>query len=213
MRISIVLALSAVFVFSFCDTAIAKGSEIGQSLINPASPMYFLKSVEEILEVKFVTNNKDQGLKQIDLAKRRLEEVKSLIMIDRGDLVSPTLEKYWSSLSKFLNYTTFIDDRLKYEVLDQVGKHIILLEDSYYRTDNQKARISIRAVLSKVPSWNLQFIEKLNNFQKTQLSAKIKSNQNLICDFLSKEASSSALNQTERAVLLERGQKCFKISQ
>lgn len=209
MRITIVLALTlfGLGLLGFCNTALAKENDIGYSKIHPASPLYFLKSVREILELKF--SKPDQiGLKYFEFAQRRIREVKSLISVNRPDLIPPTLEKYSANLNKTLGPFNFQDEALSNEVINNVGMHIVKLEEIYHQTQNPKAKIALRLAIYRISLWNEQLLERLNSKAKDVLSLKINDNQTFICNFLSKEASSSALNQTERVVLIERAQKC-----
>ena len=211
MRFTIVLTLAAFFVFSSGQVVLANEDQIGQSRIHPASPFYFLKSVREILELKFAGTTNVKSLRYLEFSTRRIREVKSLMSVNRPDLIPPTLEKYSSSLEKVLGLINFRDEVLGPQVIDKVGKHVLILEGLFNQTENQKAKIAIRLAIYRISRWNEQLLGRLVSEDKVRLSPEIAKNQAFICNFLSKEASSSALNDTEKAVLTQRAQKCLQI--
>ncbi|TSC88037.1 MAG: Uncharacterized protein G01um10147_268 [Microgenomates group bacterium Gr01-1014_7] len=211
MRFTIVLTLAAFFVFSSGQVVLANEDQIGQSRIHPASPFYFLKSVREILELKFAGTTNVKSLRYLEFSTRRIREVKSLMSVNRPDLIPPTLEKYSSSLEKVLGLINFRDEVLGPQVIDKVGKHVLILEGLFNQTENQKAKIAIRLAIYRISRWNEQLLGRLVSEDKVRLSPEITKNQAFICNFLSKEASSSALNDTEKAVLTQRAQKCLQI--
>lgn len=205
------LTLAAFFVFSSGQVVLANEDQIGQSRIHPASPFYFLKSVREILELKFAGTTNVKSLRYLEFSTRRIREVKSLMSVNRPDLIPPTLEKYSSSLEKVLGLINFRDEVLGPQVIDKVGKHVLILEGLFNQTENQKAKIAIRLAIYRISRWNEQLLGRLVSEDKVRLSPEITKNQAFICNFLSKEASSSALNDTEKAVLTQRAQKCLQI--
>lgn len=184
--------------------------DIGYSVIHPASPLYFLKSAKEILELKFAKESQEKGLKYLEFAERRIREAKSLINVNRADLIPPVLERYWSNLNKTLGLLNFKDQPFSSQVIEKIKQHIMVLETLQKQTENQKAKIAIRTAVYRLSGWQAKLLERLTPEIKAQLSLEIAENNSLICNFLSKESSSSALNQTEKAVLLARAQKCLK---
>lgn len=188
----------------------AQTEDIAPSKVHPASPLYFLKSAKEILELKFAKESQEKGFKYLEFAERRIREVKSLINVNRADLIPSVLERYWSNLNKTLGLLNFKDQALSSQVIEKIKQHIVALETLQKQTENQKAKIAIRTVIYRLSGWQAKFLERLAPEIKAQLSLKIAENNSLICNFLSKEASTAALNQTEKAVLLARAQKCLK---
>lgn len=208
MAIALSMILASLFMI---HPAYAQVDTIGQSQISPASPLYFLKSFKEILELKFAKSSQEKGLRYFEFATRRIKEVKSLINVNRADLIPPVMEKYWSSLNKVLSFIDFKDETLVSKLIDKVANHIIVLDDLETQTDNPKAKIAIRAAVYKILNWNQSVLERIDSQSKANLLSKITDNYKLICNFLSKEASKSALNQTEKATLSERVRKCLEI--
>ncbi len=181
-----------------------------QPTLSPASPFYFLKSAEEVLELKFAKTSQEKGHKYFELAARRISEVESLINVNRSDLIPPVLERYWFNLSRALGLLNLRDDSLASQITGEIRQQIVMLEDLQNQIDNRKAKIAIRTAVYRIFSWNNSLSERLTPQAKTQLSLRTGENNNLICSFLSKEASSSALNQTEQYVLSIRAEDCFK---
>lgn len=210
MRIATVLVLFMFFVFYAYSVALAGQDEIGQSRIHPASPFYFLKSIREIFEIKFSGTSQIKGLRYLEFSTRRIREVKTLAGLNRPDLIPSTLEKYWLSMEKLLGLISFKDEVLANQVLGQIRKQLTVLEYLYPQTENQKAKIAIRLAIYRISLWNEKLLERLEPKDKIRLFPEITKNQAFVCDFLSKEASGSALNDTEEAVLLERAQICLQ---
>lgn len=208
-ELRIMMFVSTMILSSLFITAPAHAqAEISTSQITPASPFYFFESVKEALELKFAESVQDKGLKYFKFAQQRIIEAKQLVKENRTDLIPPLLERYYSNLNKVLGLGN--DKALGPYLVDEVGKNAIALNQLEDQTENPKAKMSIRALIYRILIWTEDFYQRLNPDQKNNLLAKTKANQAIICDFLSKEASSSALNQTEKAVLLERVQKCLK---
>lgn len=185
MRITIVLALTLfwmVFLGS-CNTLYAT-EDIGESRISPASPIYFLKTIRESIELKFAATPRVKMIRELEFATRRLREVKSLIPTDHQDLIEPTLERYWYHLQN-------LPEKLELETL---AIHLETLERVYNQVSNTRAKMAMRAA-----------INRLVNRADLPRSAKLPA-----CTFLINEASSSSLTEVEKAILLERAQKCFK---
>lgn len=204
------LALFFILTALFFSIPVYASEDIGYSTIHPASPLYFLKSSKEILELKFAKESQEKGLKYLEFAERRIREAKSLINVNRADLIPPVLERYWSNLNKTLGLLNFKDQPFSSQVIEKIKQHIMVLETLQKQTENQKAKIAIGTVIYRLSGWQAKLLERLTPEIKTQLSLEIAENNSLICNFLSKESSSSALNQTEKAVLLARAQKCLK---
>lgn len=205
------LALFFILIALFFSIPVyAQSNDIGYSTIHPASPLYFLKSSKEILELKFAKESQEKGLRYLEFAERRIREAKSLINVNRADLIPSVLERYWSNLNKTLGLLNFKDQPFSSQVIEKIKQHIMALETLQKQTENQKAKIAIRTVIYKLSGWQAKLLERLTPEIKAQLSLKIAENNSLICNFLSKEASNSALNQTEKTVILARAQKCLK---
>ncbi|MBI2018160.1 hypothetical protein HYS96_00460 [Candidatus Daviesbacteria bacterium] len=197
MRITIVplaFFLSAVIFLASCNSALAYENDIGQSQINPASPLYFLKAVRESLEMHFAQTTNIKLIRSLEFATRRLREVKSLIPGNRQDLIEPTLDRYWVLVAslpvpKDLKTASFFAK----EISNNLVIHIQTLEKVYPQISNPRAKMAVRNVLNR-----------LTDRQDIPSDARAP-----VCDFFAKEATSSALNDVEKLVLTSRAQKCY----
>ena len=213
MRISLIVistALLGTIFLGLCGSALAQGSvpEIGKSLIHPAHPLYFLKAVREALELRFANTTQAKAARYLEFAQRRVREVKSLAEVGRPDLIAPTLEHYFANLQKVLGLADLKTESKVEGVADIVDSHAQNLAKIYSNIDHQAARRSIRTTIFRVWEWNNLFKEKLDPKLQAMLEDKLSGTKAKVCHFLAKEASSSALNEVEREVLLARVQKC-----
>lgn len=180
MRIFLVLIIFISWFFT--NPVFAEENDIGISKITPDSIFYFLKTVREDVELRLAFTPHVKLVRQLEFATRRLRETKSLVGTHE-DLVQPTMERYWYHLSKVpvVDSATLIT-------------HLKVLQNLYGRLTNTQAKLSIRSTINKI-----------SNRLDLPTFAKIQ-----ICSFLQKEATSSALNQTEKAIFWERARDCFK---
>lgn len=184
--------------------------DIGQSKIYPTHPLYFLKSFREILELKFAPTSEIKAVRYLEFSQRRIREVKALVEARRADLIAPTLEHYLFNLQKVLGLMDLKNEAKAKQVADTVYMHLQYLEDIYAKIDHEAARRAIRTTLFKLSEWNRQFQERLDPKFQEMFFGSLRQSQSKICNFLQKEASSSALNEVEKAVLSERVQKCYQ---
>lgn len=195
MRITIlplVFLLSAIIFLTSCNVY-AQDNDIGYSQLHPAHPLYFLKSIREEFEKYFAKVPKVKFMRSLEFATRRLREVKSLITVERQDLVEPNLERYWFYISS-LPDKDLEDNELRETIEDTLVIHIKTLTKIYPQLSNLRAKMSIRSVLNRLT-------------QRADLPDYAKLS---VCEFLAIEATSSAqLNEAERAILKERSQTCF----
>lgn len=184
---------------------VAKQVYLGKSLIHPAHPLYFLKKVREILELKFAPSQEIQAIRYLEFAQRRIREARSLKEAKRADLLAPTLEHYIFNLHKALDLTDLKNEAKVRQLTEIVSIHVRILDHLYPQTEDQAAQRSIRTTLFKLTQWNQKFQERLSPEFKQFTSNET---QSLICDFLAKEAQNSSLNEVEREVLKERADRC-----
>ncbi|MFH1536265.1 MAG: DUF5667 domain-containing protein [Patescibacteria group bacterium] len=166
--------------------------DIGSSRINPSSPLYFLKGVREILELKFAGTTKVRALRQLEFATRRIREVKSLGNTSRQDLIEPTLERYAWHLQELKGIVHPKDIAMVNKVNEQITFQLNALQEVFKVASDPKAKRSIRLAVFRI-------------------SEKFAASRPAACNFLSKEASSSALNEVEKVVLKERTDKCYNL--
>lgn len=185
--------LSVLIFLGSCNTAYAL-EEIGQSRIHPAHPLYFLKTIRENLELKFAGTPRTILLRKLEFATRRLREVKSLIAVGNFELIIPTLGKY-SSIIGSLPDRGIEDQKLVSIIETNLSNHLEVLQLIYSQTEDKKAKMSIRAAINRI----------------TLRSDLTPATRFLGCEFLSKEASSSALNDVEKEIILQRARKCREL--
>lgn len=230
MRISIVLAvlaLSATIFASHCDFAYAQTSttsadvnledlgtldesgaiDIGESLIHPASPLYFLKAIREKIEMAIASSNEAKAITEVEFAQRRLRELRALVKVKRQDLIPPVLERYKQYIKEAGDYASR-DEDLSVRVGDAVSRHLDVLQRVYDAVGNPQAKVSIRAAIERAEEHNRMLLEKLDLVSQQELIRKVALRQALACKFMMREASSSALNDTERAFMKDRVSKC-----
>lgn len=194
MRITIILAISALYAgifLSSANLAYAQTTDIGQSKIHPAHPLYFLKTVREILELKFAATQRIKMIRQLEIATRRLREVKSLTLVNRQDLIEQNLERYWYHIQS-LPVKISNDKELEKKIVHNLAIHLETLKTIDDQVSNPRAKMAIRATVNRIT-------------QRAGLPKNVKFSA---CAFLTKEASSPALNEVEKAVLLDRAAKC-----
>lgn len=195
MRITIILAVlvfSAGIFLGSCGAVFAKEDDIGSSQIHPASPLYFLKAIRENLENVLAQTPRVKLIRSLEFGTRRLREVKTLVNINREDFIPSTLEKYWFHI-KSIPDTQLTDKDFELEVKNSLAVHLKELEKVYEKLSDSRAKMFTRSTINKI-------IQRADIPEYARTPA---------CYFLQKEASQSALNETEKAVLKERVENCF----
>lgn len=206
MRLFFFLSLFLVIIFpasvyaqseaSFSASYSAKmsptGNDIGVSKITPASPFYFLKTIRENLEMKLALTPHVKLIRQLEFATRRLRETKSLVGKSE-DLIQPTLERYWSYINS-LPDKDLKDEEVVLRIKESLTVHLEVLQNIYNKLTNPKAKLAVRSIINRITKRS-----------DLPIFAKIPA-----CHFLQKQATSSAIVESERAILLERAQNCFK---
>lgn len=171
----------------------ALDNDIGYSKIHPASPLYFLKGVREVLELKFAGTTRIKMLRQLEFATRRLREARTLIRDHNEELVPATLERYIAQFNELTDQHAQ-NDEVGIRIKESLAVHLNVLEQIYSQTSSLKSKMFIRSSLNRL-------IQRADVANPSKVP---------ICQLFANEASSSALNQTEQTVLSERVEKCFK---
>ncbi len=190
--------LITILAFTFCINSVyAQENDIGQSKIYPTHPLYFLKSVKEILELKFAPTSEIKALRYLEFSQRRIKEVRSLVEAKRADLIAPTLERYIFNLQKVMGLMDFKDEVKVRQLAEIISIHVQALDHLYSQIESEPGKRAVRTTMFK--------LSELDNPPKN-----LSKFQGRICDFLVKEASGSALNEVEIVVLKERATLCFQ---
>ncbi len=169
----------------------ASDVDFGSSRIHPASPLYFLKTIREKIELGLAQTPRVKMIRQLEFATRRLRETNSLISVGREDLVGETLIRYWSHIDS-LPDKDLEDADLAQRIAENLKIDLQFLERSYPNLQDSRAQLAFRSLVNKI-------------VQRRDVPKDARAGG---CSFLATEASSSALNTTERAVLAQRADKC-----
>ncbi|MBI2019457.1 hypothetical protein HYS95_02170 [Candidatus Daviesbacteria bacterium] len=188
--------------------AFAQTSVIGQSRINPSSPFYFLKAVRETVELKFADTSQERGVLQLEFAGRRMREVNSLVSTNRQDLIEPALIRYFGHLEKVKGLVNLKDKAIAKQIIDEVSMHMSVMENIYPQVSNPRARMSIKSTVFRLTRWDQELAERLILLNSPFVD-QVRISKLSGCNFLSREASSSALNAVEKGVLSDRANECF----
>lgn len=188
----------------------AQTDMIGRSQITPASPLYFLKAVREIIELKVAGTARVKSLRELEFATRRIREANSLVETAHEDLIEPTLSRYTVQLRKLNSLASLSDEIVAAQTVESVVLHMSVLQEIYPKVIEPRAKMSIRTAIFKLSEWEQDLISKLSRIFKSHLVEKVLPAKLSGCNFLVKEASSSALNEVEKTVLIKRGVDCYK---
>lgn len=183
----------------------AQDINYGQSKINPSSPLYFLKATREVLELKLAGTTHIKALRQFEFSIRRIREVNSLAGSPRQDLIEPTLVRYLFHLGEYLNILNLKDAFIAEQAVTQVSRQMNVLQTIYYQVSDPRAQMAIRTTVYRLTQHDQALIKRFNELL---IPNQIMDTKIAGCQFLSREASVSALNEVERTVLSERAQKC-----
>ncbi len=194
------------------NTALAHNFELGKSRISPASPFYFLKSVREVLEIKFAGTTHIRALYKLEFANRRIREVNSLVETPQEDLIQPTLERYWSLMQELKGITSLNDQDMAKRVSGGAVSQMSDLQENYSKASDPTAKRSIRTHIHRLSEWEQELIDKLDLIKPPMpaLTEEIAVSKMSACNFLSQEASAAALNEVEKVVLANRAGNCLE---
>lgn len=209
-KFKFILFLSLITYHLSLAPAFAQTPERIQVGLAPDSPFYFLKSVREILELKFAGTTRIRALRELEFTTRRIREVSSLVNTSREDLISPTLERYLAVLNDLSGIANTKDKDLATKVSEEVVWQMTVLQEILPQVTDLAAKRSIRATIYRVTQWEQSYSTKLSLDKQPDLAQKMVDSKLSGCNLLAKEASSSALNQVERVVWAERAKICLE---
>lgn len=184
--------LTTIFFLSSCNSAFALEENVGIAKIDSSSPIFFLKTIKEEIELKFALTPRTKILRQLEYTTRRLRESKALVGSKNEDLIQASLERYGVSFNQVLTFRPR-DEDLTLLINHVIGVHVKEFINMYERLNSAKAKRGIRAAINRL----------MVGSDVTGAA------RDLGCNFLLKEASSSALTQSEQVIFLKRGQACF----
>lgn len=187
----------------------AQADIIPSARISPASPLYFLISAWETFELKWAKTADLKVDLYLKFSNHRLQEVKSL-GIYRQDLIQPTLEKDWAHLEQLLGLANLKDEKIAGKTVEVSILHMSLLNNLYPQLSNPSALRSVRTTIYRLSQWDDKLISKLKILGEESSAQTVLTSNLLGCQFLEKEASSSALNEIEKSLFTDRATDCFK---
>lgn len=200
MRIIIIVAF-----YLFLLTTPAFAQNVGSSRLSPDNPLYFLKAIRESLEIQFAGTEKVRVLKRLEFAQRRLREVNSLAASHREDLVAPNIEKFLLEI----NLVRPVKDvSMNPTVSNSLGHYMEVLVAIHDSLTDPRAKLAIRSAIYRLMDFNYTYYTNMQPIVANKIFPPQESKFKRGCDLLTKEASSSALNESERQILKERGEKC-----
>ena len=223
MRISIVLAviISSAFLFSSCAGSVFAqddlvgsaidpgGVEIGKSLIHPATPFYFLKTIRENVESLLNNSQEAKVIREVEFSYRRLREIRSLIDKNRHDLVPSALENYQKHIENAKNEAASSEE-LQLKIGEALARQIDVLQRVYDQVQNPKAKEAIFSTLQRSQDHTHELLQKLTSNYKKQLIQFSAPRLAFSCKFLTREASSSALSPEQKKNIRGEIELCQK---
>lgn len=219
--ILVILTFSFVFL-SGCNLALAQTQEdltegltlndagavdIGESLIHPASPLFFLKALREKIEFALAGSTEVKAQRQLEFSQRRLREINALVKKNRQDLMDSTLERYKFHLSEAQNLSNSRED-LTAKVGEATARHLDVLQRVYDQVGNPRAKQAIRAAVERNEEHIRKLLQKLSLVEQQKLIRQTAKRQAMACIFLEREASGSGINDTERQYLGQKVKDC-----
>lgn len=195
----------------FSDLKIDPGTlDVGDSLISPASPLYFLKAWRERIEIFMSEDRVVTAHRKLEFSVRRLREVKSLTEQKREDLIESTLERYRKHIDEIRNLIGKNED-FQMNFGKSIARHLYVLQILYYDTNDLNAKRAIRASMQQLERFNRDIIERMEDKDlKEQLIDSIALRQIAACQFLDLESSNAGLNESEREHLRDYVTGCQK---
>ncbi len=168
-------------------------NNIGVSKIMPGSYLYFLKGIREYFEMKFAGTSNVRLIRTLEFATRRLREVKALNLNNHEDLIPATLERYFSYIRE-LPEKGYEKTEISIRIKEGMVVHLETLENLYPNLSSPRAKLAVRSIINRLT-------------QRVDIApfAKIPA-----CNFLAKEATSSAINESEKEILQQRAIICLQ---
>ncbi len=187
--------------------------DIGQSLIAPDSPLYFLKSIRESIEMKLTSSTQALVLRNLEFATRRLREVNTLIDKKRQDLIPSSLERYYFYIQEAGSKADRSTEDLEITVGLQVARQLEVLQRDYDQVGDARAKIAIRTAILRLQDFYPEFLAKLDLATQQKLINQVAERLAFTCNFLTREATASGLNDSEKVKLQDEVGKCRSLGE
>lgn len=191
MRSNLPLALMIFLIFFLGSASVIYVFSTPQ--ISPSSPLYFLQTIKEGLEMKVAFSMQSKAAKQLEFATRRVKETENLVG-EEEDRIQTVMERYWNNFQTSLNFNKSAKDKLT-QINQTIESNLNDLDKIYPALSSEKAKRGVRATVSR-----LAFSPDIDlNIRHTG------------CNILQKQASDSALTQSEKAIFEIRVKDCFEL--
>lgn len=152
----------------------------------PGNPFYFLKKWKERLELGFAITSEKKAAKRIEIATRRLAEVKVLSEKD-SELAQQWLEQYQEELEKLSQEMEQLPEGKVDWLLEHVGqmtlKHQAVLLRVYEKAP-ESAKKGLENALEKSLKGHQQAVESISRENQNQAAEKIQKEQEKILRFM-----------------------------
>lgn len=183
--------------------------DVGDSLVSPSSPLYFLKALREKVELYFSPNEMVKSQRELEFAVRRLREVKTLIEENRQDLIEVTLQKYRNHLDQ-VNHVGGGTEGLRVDLGSSAARHMYVLQSLYYNISDENAKRAIRTSIERILEYNWALLENKNltGDEYNDLVQNIALRQIAGCQFLIEETRNTSISESERAILGNYVKEC-----
>lgn len=182
--------------------------EVGDSLISPSSPVYFLKAWRESLELYLASNDTVKAQRKLEFSVRRLREVKTLLDENRQDLVPATLKAYTQDLEMVKSYSSK-DPKNALDLGLSIARHMYVLQSLYYRMSESEAKFANRETIRYVLNYNRNLLNaNLSEEDRANFINGLKLREIAACQFLKTEAQASDILESEKKLISEVLQNC-----
>ena len=181
--------------------------EIGEALITPESPLYFLKMLRERVEVYFSSSDQVILNRQVEFALRRLREVNALAKKNSPDLIPTTVEKYKYHLDE-VSKMPKTDETDQVRAGESVARHLYVLQRIYDSLGNPRAKQAVLSAMERAETFSQELLEDLSQESKEELVQKVALRQAAACSFFLRESTSSALNEVEKYEVGKKVERC-----
>lgn len=182
--------------------------DVGEALIPPNSPLYFLKILREKIELALTFSQEGKVVRQLEFAQRRLREVNKLIKNKKQDLIGETMAKYRDHINQALAAAS--SDDLKVKVGEAISRHLDVLQRVYDGVGNETAKAAIRGNIERAAEHNRTLLAKLDTVKQKLLIKKTVLRQALACKFLGRESTASGISDNEKKTLRAKFADCQK---
>lgn len=181
--------------------------EVGRSVISPISPLYFLKTIRERIEVLFAGTNETKLNRELEFSIRRIREMNSLINSQKLDQIPITLERYNKHIKQAEGFAGS-DEGLKVRIGEQLARHLDVLQRAYDLVGDPRAKMAILTAIERIEEHNRVLLDKLSIENQQRLIRGIAGRQAFACRLLIRESSGSGLNDVEASVLKQKANEC-----